>query len=121
MQVHISMPRSLLELMSSERVTHAMGVPTIWMGILQELDRNARAYDLSSSKHVMIGGAAVPESLIRAFAERHGIVITQGWGMTETSPVGSVSSLTSELAAADAAKRSTPIDLARDVPCRSLK
>ena len=93
--------RSLLELMTTERVTHAMGVPTIWMGILQELDRNAELYDLSSLQHMLIGGAAVPESLIRAFAERHGISITQGWGMTETSPVASVSYLTSELAATD--------------------
>jgi fatty-acyl-CoA synthase len=93
---------SLLELMSTERVTTTMGVPTIWIGILQELDRNPDAYDLSALKRVLIGGAAVPESLIRAFAERHGIVITQGWGMTETSPVGSLSVLTSELAVADA-------------------
>jgi fatty-acyl-CoA synthase len=96
-------PRSLLELMSTERVTAAMGVPTIWLGILQELDRNAASYDLTALDHVMIGGAAVPESLIRAFAERHGIAITQGWGMTETSPVGSISTLTSELAEEDAA------------------
>jgi fatty-acyl-CoA synthase len=95
-------PRSLLELMATERVTGTMGVPTIWLGILQELDRNAAAYDLSALKHVMVGGAAVPESLIRAFAERHGITITQGWGMTETSPVGSMSTLTSELAETDA-------------------
>jgi fatty-acyl-CoA synthase len=95
-------PRSLLELMTSERVTLAMGVPTIWLGILQELDRSAASYDLSALENVMIGGAAVPESLIRAFAERHGITIVQGWGMTETSPVGSVSTLTSELTTADA-------------------
>ncbi|HKW47268.1 MAG TPA: long-chain-fatty-acid--CoA ligase, partial [Gemmatimonadaceae bacterium] len=93
---------SLLELMSIERVTTTMGVPTIWIGILQELDRNAAAYDLSALKRVLIGGAAVPESLIRAFAERHGITITQGWGMTETSPVGSLSVLTSELTGSDA-------------------
>jgi fatty-acyl-CoA synthase len=95
-------PRSLLELMASERVTATMGVPTIWLGILQELDKNAAAYDLSALRNVMIGGAAVPESLIRAFAERHGISITQGWGMTETSPVGSMSILTSDLEQADA-------------------
>jgi fatty-acyl-CoA synthase len=94
--------RSLLELMSTERVTCTMGVPTIFIGILQELDVNAGAYDLSALTRVLIGGAAVPESLIRAFAERHGIAITQGWGMTETSPVGSLSLLTSELAEADA-------------------
>lgn len=94
-------PRSLLELMSTERVTGTMGVPTIWIGILQELDKNASAYDLSALKNVMVGGAAVPEALIRAFAERHGISITQGWGMTETSPVGSMATLTGELADAD--------------------
>ena len=94
-------PRSLLELMASERVTISMGVPTIWLGILQELDHNAASYDLSALQHVMIGGAAVPESLIRAFAERHGISITQGWGMTETSPVGSMSTLTRELEGVD--------------------
>jgi len=94
-------PRSLLELMASEHVKATMGVPTIWLGILQELDKNAAAYDLSSLRNVMIGGAAVPESLIRAFAERHGIAITQGWGMTETSPVGSMSVLTSDLEHAD--------------------
>ena len=98
-------PTSLLELMASERVTSAMGVPTIWLGILQELDRNGASYDLSALEHVMIGGAAVPESLIRAFAERHRIAITQGWGMTETSPVGSMSTLTSELENEDAATR----------------
>jgi len=95
-------PRSLLELMAGERVTATMGVPTIWLGILQELDTNAAAYDLSALRNVMIGGAAVPESLIRAFAERHRIAITQGWGMTETSPVGSMSILTSDLEHADA-------------------
>jgi fatty-acyl-CoA synthase len=94
-------PRSLLELMSTERVTGTMGVPTIWIGILQELDKDASAYDLSALQNVMVGGAAVPEALIRAFAERHGITITQGWGMTETSPVGSMATLTSELADAD--------------------
>jgi fatty-acyl-CoA synthase len=94
--------RSVLDLMATERVTRAMGVPTIWMGILNELDRDASAYDLSALEAVLIGGAAVPESLIRAFAERHGITITQGWGMTETSPVASMSSLTSELTGKDA-------------------
>jgi fatty-acyl-CoA synthase len=96
---------SLLDLMSTEHVTRAMGVPTIWLGILQELDRDTADYDLSALREVMIGGAAVPESLIRAFEERHGIPIVQGWGMTETSPVGSMSQLTSELAEQDAAIR----------------
>jgi acyl-CoA synthetase (AMP-forming)/AMP-acid ligase II len=88
---------SLLELMTSERVTRSMGVPTIWIGILQELDRDSSAYDLAALKEVMIGGSAVPQALIEAFAERHGISVVQGWGMTELSPVGSLSNLTSEL------------------------
>ena len=89
--------RSLLELLAAERVTRTMGVPTIWMGILQELDRDPHAYDLSALTDVMIGGAAVPQALIEAFEQRHGIRVVQGWGMTELSPVGSISSLTAEL------------------------
>lgn len=91
--------RSLLELMMSERVTRSMGVPTIWIGILHELDRDPGAYDLAALEEVMIGGSAVPQALIEAFAERHGISVVQGWGMTELSPVGSLSNLTSELEA----------------------
>jgi fatty-acyl-CoA synthase len=83
--------------MAVERVTRTMGVPTIWLGILQELDRDPGAYDLSAVTDVMIGGAAVPQALIEAFEQRHGIHVIQGWGMTELSPVGSVSSITSEL------------------------
>jgi fatty-acyl-CoA synthase len=90
-------PVSLLQLMSAMRVTRAMGVPTIWMGILQELDRNSAGYDLSALEEVMIGGAAVPQSLIEAFEARHRVKVVQGWGMTEISPVGSLSTLTSEL------------------------
>src|SRR5439155_1683924 len=69
---------SLLELMEGERVTLALGVPTIWLGILQELDREPAKYDLSALDYMLIGGAAVPESLIRAFEQRHGIRIQQG-------------------------------------------
>jgi fatty-acyl-CoA synthase len=90
-------PRSLLDLMATERVTRAMGVPTIWMGILQELDRDPHGWDLSALQDVMIGGAAVPQALIQAFDARHKLKVVQGWGMTELSPVGSLSGLTSEL------------------------
>ena len=90
-------PASILELYQSERVTVTAGVPTIWMGLLQYLDQHPRAYDLSSMRHLIVGGSAVPEAMIRAFQERHGLTIIQAWGMTETSPLGSVSRLTSEL------------------------
>jgi fatty-acyl-CoA synthase len=92
---------SLLELMSSERVTVSAGVPTIWHAVLQALDAAPERYDLSAIRVLNGGGASVPESLIRAFRERHSIMIVQGWGMTETSPVGSLATLTGELESAD--------------------
>jgi len=93
-------PASLVELFERERVTMAAGVPTIWLGILQYLDANPTKHDLTPLRRMLVGGAAVPEPLIRAFQDRHGLHIVQGWGMTETSPVGSVSKVTSELESA---------------------
>jgi fatty-acyl-CoA synthase len=93
---------SLLELMASERVTVSAGVPTIWLAVLQALDAAPDRYDLSAIRVFNAGGASAPESLIRAFKDRHGITIVQGWGMTETSPVGTLATLTGELEAADA-------------------
>ena len=88
---------SLVDLFERERVTMAAGVPTIWLGILQYLDANPTKHDLTPLRRMLVGGAAVPEPLIRAFQDRHGLYIQQGWGMTETSPVGSVSKVTSDL------------------------
>lgn len=79
----------LAELIQSERVTFAGAVPTIWMDLLHYLDAHPEI-DTSSMTKVACGGAAVPRSLMEAFEERHGIVITHAWGMTETSPLGSV-------------------------------
>ena len=81
-------PEPLAKLIEDERVTIAGAVPTIWMGLLQWADEHKP--DLSSLRSVVCGGAAVPESLMRAFEERHGVRILQAWGMTETSPIGSV-------------------------------
>ncbi len=78
----------LAKLIGEERVTFAGAVPTIWMDLLRYADEHKP--DLSSLSFVMCGGAAVPESLMRGFEERHGVRIIQGWGMTETSPLGSV-------------------------------
>ncbi len=85
-------PQSLLDLMQREKVTFAAGVPTIWTGVLQVLDANPGAYDLSSVRELLAGGSAAPQSMIRGF-ERHGIHVVHGWGMTETAPVGSVARL----------------------------
>jgi fatty-acyl-CoA synthase len=78
----------LTKLIESQRVTIAGAVPTIWMDVLRYAD--AHKPDLSSLRMVVCGGAAVPESLMRAFEERHGVQIMQGWGMTETSPLAAV-------------------------------
>ena len=82
-------PRGLSDLIESERVTWAAGVPTIWNGILA-LDPRP---DLSSVRELKGGGSAVPESLIRGYAERFGIPLLQGWGMTETSPLAATARL----------------------------
>ena len=82
-------PVSVLELLEGERVTIAGGVPTIWMSILQTLESGQRSYDLSALRHVLVGGSAPPASLIRAL-DKHGIKVLHAWGMTETSPLGTV-------------------------------
>ena len=88
---------SIVELLESERVTLTAGVPTIWLGILNYLDANPGKHDLSSVRTMLVGGSAVPEAVIRAFQDRHGLRIVQAWGMTETSPLGSMVSLRPDL------------------------
>ena len=73
-------PKALAELMEAEKVTLAAGVPTIWMGVLPELEGR----DLSSLREVLCGGSAVPRSLSEAYREKIGLPILQAWGMTET-------------------------------------
>jgi fatty-acyl-CoA synthase len=110
-------PASLVDLLARERVTFTAGVPTIWMGILQLLDANPGAYDLSSIRAMFVGGAAVPPALIEAFEKRHGLRIIQAWGMTETTPLGTVSHLPLELATApDEARYESRAKQGRPVP-----
>ena len=80
-------PAPLAEMIESERPTHAAAVPTIWQGLLQEL--NARPRDVSSLLRVTIGGSACPSALMQAFDEL-GVRVCHAWGMTETSPLGTV-------------------------------
>jgi fatty-acyl-CoA synthase len=94
-------PESLLDLMASERVAWAAGVPSIWMGILQLLDADPDRWDLSAMKAMLVGGSAVPRAMIEAYERRHGLRIVQGWGMTETSPVASTAALPHDLADVD--------------------
>jgi fatty-acyl-CoA synthase len=82
-------PPSLLELMQEERVTIAAGVPTIWIGIRDVLDGAPGKYQLQPGLRMIVGGSAAPEQLIRDF-DRHGLRLLHAWGMTETSPIGTV-------------------------------
>jgi fatty-acyl-CoA synthase len=104
-------PDDLLDLMQLEPPTLSLGVPTIWMTLIQAFDAaqvegspNHGRWKLPRGMRSLVGGAAVPEALIRAF-DRHGIWILQGWGMTETSPVCTISYPRAELRNADASER----------------
>jgi fatty-acyl-CoA synthase len=94
-------PQSLLQLLQDERVTLTAGVPTIWLGILQALDAKPGNWDLSRLHTMVVGGSAAPEAMIRAFRERHGLNVLHAWGMTETSPLGTVGALTEEIESHD--------------------
>jgi fatty-acyl-CoA synthase len=92
-------PAAMLALIEAERPTIAAGVPTIWQGILEEI--RAHGGDLSSLRLVVAGGSAVPHSLMKSYDDL-GVTLVQAWGMTETSPLGSVASPPAGLTGADA-------------------
>ena len=81
-------PEPLLAIMAKAKPTFAAAVPTIWQGVAAALA--AAPQDISHLREVVVGGAAVPPSMIRQFDD-FGAPITHAWGMTETSPLGSVS------------------------------
>ena len=81
-------PEALAKLIETERPTLAGAVPTIWNGLLQHIRANGG--DMSSVRMVPCGGSAVPHALMEAFEKELDVLIVQAWGMTETSPVGSV-------------------------------
>lgn len=92
-------PEAIAGLLSSEHVTVTAGVPTIWSGLAPLLD----SYDLSSLHTVVGGGSAVPKALSETFREKLGLPILHAWGMTETSPLASVSRpLSGDIALSDA-------------------
>ncbi len=86
---------SIFELLDTEGVTFSAAVPTVWQMLLQHLE--ATGAKLPVLKKVVIGGAACPESIIRAFQEKYDVEVVHAWGMTETSPVGTLSVMTDEL------------------------
>ena len=87
---------NVLDLLADERVTVTAGVPTVWMAVLQAINAEPERWDLSALQRLIVGGAAVPRSLLEGF-DRHHLTIIQAWGMTETSPLGSVCRMPPEL------------------------
>ncbi|MEW6018371.1 MAG: AMP-binding protein, partial [Pseudomonadota bacterium] len=88
---------SVHELLESEQVNFSAAVPTVWQMLLSHLrETNGK---LTSLKRVVIGGSAVPESIVRGFRDEYGVDVTHAWGMTETSPLGTQATPNHKIAA----------------------
>jgi fatty-acyl-CoA synthase len=79
-------------LIEGEQVTFAAGVPTLWLALLQLLERDAGKHKFAPGLQLLVGGSAAPEAMIRGF-DKYGIEVVHAWGMTELSPVGTISRL----------------------------
>jgi fatty-acyl-CoA synthase len=90
---------SIYDLLESEEVTFSAAVPTVWQMLLTHMRENQ--LKLSTLKRVVIGGSAVPEALVRAFRDDYGVSVTHAWGMTETSPLGTLATPTGATAKMD--------------------
>jgi fatty-acyl-CoA synthase len=87
---------SVLDLLADEKCTLTAGVPTVWMAMLKAIEAEPERWDLSGLKRLLVGGSAVPKSMIEGY-QKHDLFIVQGWGMTETSPLASTSVVPPEL------------------------
>lgn len=85
-------PDALVDILQKEKITVANGVPTIWMGVYDAMKKNPPKEKLSLKEYI-VGGSALAPSLIRSFEKDFGLKGTQAWGMTETSPLGTISRL----------------------------
>jgi fatty-acyl-CoA synthase len=94
---------TLVDLMNTEAVTMAAGVPTVWTLLLNYLAQTGKK--VPTLKKTLVGGSAVPLSMIKTFEEQHGVTVLQGWGMTETSPLGTVGTLRPEMQSLPAEER----------------
>ena len=89
--------KSIAELMISEKVSLALGVPTVWLNLLNHLREAGQRLD--HLEKVVVGGSAAPRSMIEAFDKEHGTYLMHLWGMTEMSPIGTCGSLLPEVEA----------------------
>src|SRR3982074_1110506 len=85
---------SLYELLENEKVTVSAGVPTVWLQLLLYVEQHNLRF--SSLQRVTSGGSAAPLAIVAKFDERFGIEVRQGWGMTETTAVATMSCATRE-------------------------
>lgn len=83
--------KSVYDLIELEKVTYAAGVPTVWQMLLSHMQANKLTF--SSLKRTVIGGSACPPAMITAFSEQFGVEVLHAWGMTETSPLGTLCTL----------------------------
>ena len=111
---------SLQALMNGERVTFSAGVPTVWMGLLQHL--HATGGRLETLKRLVCGGSACPAMLIERFGAEHGVEVVHAWGMTETSPLGTMfAPKPGHAALPDADRQRLPFKQGRALPGIDLK
>ena len=86
---------SIYELIDLEKPDLLMGVPTVWLGLLQYLNETNQTLDSVST--ALVGGSAAPRTMIQEFEEKHNVFLMHGWGMTEMSPLGTATSRTAEM------------------------
>ncbi|MEC4720964.1 3-(methylthio)propionyl-CoA ligase [Noviherbaspirillum sp. CPCC 100848] len=84
---------SLYELIEQENVTASAGVPTVWLGLLNHVERNSLGF--TSFRRIVIGGSACPPAMMKSFREKYEVQLLHTWGMTEMSPLGTVCTLQS--------------------------
>ncbi len=86
---------SIYNLINDEGVNNLLGVPTVWLGLLNYLDE--KNITLKNVNSVLVGGSAAPKSMIKDFQEKHNVFLLHGWGMTEMSPLGTLNQDTAEM------------------------
>ena len=87
---------SIYELLDTFKVSFTAAVPTVWLMLLQDLEKTGRR--LPHLKRVVIGGSACPRAMTKAFQEKYGVEVVHAWGMTEMSPLGSLCTMKPEYA-----------------------
>jgi len=94
---------SLVKLLDSEKVTLALGVPTIWQGLLAALKSSGSK--AASLQRTVVGGSALPPSMIQTFRDEYDVELVHAWGMTETSPLGTINNLLAKHSSLDNAEQ----------------